>query len=151
MSPFSRTATESLRVRSGHAAVFSFPPISSVPAPSVTWQSGDNAYLYGKKYAYPGDNSLIILSAGWEDAKKYRSVETRLSSAGGLAEYKKEGGKRGQCTPALQNSNIRLRRLVGCKIFRNSFCKPTRRVKNKTCELAAAGVLCVCPMGPLEC
>ena len=39
MTTFSPPDTTSLRVKTGHAAVFSIPNIASEPAPSVTWQS----------------------------------------------------------------------------------------------------------------
>ena len=39
MTTFSEMASESLEVKAGHAAIFSFPAIASEPAPSVTWQS----------------------------------------------------------------------------------------------------------------
>ncbi len=39
MTTFSEMASESLEVKAGHAAIFSFPTIASQPAPSVTWQS----------------------------------------------------------------------------------------------------------------
>jgi hypothetical protein len=39
MTTFSEMGSESLEVKAGHAAIFSFPTIASEPAPSVTWQS----------------------------------------------------------------------------------------------------------------
>ena len=76
MSSFPAASLEptSLAVKSGHAAIFEFPAISSVPAPAVTWQADDNKLLYGTKFAVTSDNRLVILSVDSEDEKKYRFV-----------------------------------------------------------------------------
>ncbi len=73
MSAFSAGPMEPLRIRSGHAAIFELPAISSEPAPSVTWQAEDNALLYGTKYAVTQDNRLVVLAVEAADAKRYRS------------------------------------------------------------------------------
>jgi hypothetical protein len=44
MTTFSEMGSESLEVKAGHAAIFSFPSIASEPAPSVTWQSEVGSY-----------------------------------------------------------------------------------------------------------
>lgn len=73
MSSFPASFAETdLRVESGHAAIFEFPALSSVPAPAVTWQADDNKLLYGTKYAVTSDNRLVILSVDSADEKKYR-------------------------------------------------------------------------------
>lgn len=73
MSPFPASLpSEELRVPSGHAAVFEFPDISSVPKPSVSWQSDDLSLLYGTKYAVTSDKRLVILSVDSADEKRYR-------------------------------------------------------------------------------
>ena len=72
MTSFSEDGPKSINVRSGHAAVFPFPNISSEPQPSVTWQREDNALLYGTKYSTTADNRLIILNVDESDNKKYR-------------------------------------------------------------------------------
>ena len=72
MSPFGEQPVSQLTVKSGHAAVFEFPAISSEPAPSVSWQSEDLALLYGTKYATTRDNKLVILSVDKTDQKQYR-------------------------------------------------------------------------------
>ena len=61
-----------VRVKTGHAAVFRFPNITSVPGPSVQWQSDDNTLLYGIKYAATADNSLVILDVDQGDQRQYR-------------------------------------------------------------------------------
>jgi hypothetical protein len=73
MVPFKQSPPDTLKVKAGHAAVFDFPAIESVPEPAVTWQTEDNALLYGAKYAVTSSNKLVILSADSEDQKKYRS------------------------------------------------------------------------------
>lgn len=60
----------------GHAAVFTFPSITSEPSPSVSWQSEDNSLLYGTKYAVTRDNSLVILDVDKGDEKRYRARAT---------------------------------------------------------------------------
>lgn len=72
MSPFSPDPPRNLRVSAGHAAVFSLPEISSVPAPAVTWQADDNQLLFGTKYHVTTDKRLVILSVDSFDEKKYR-------------------------------------------------------------------------------
>ena len=72
MKPFGQSPPEILKVKAGHAAVFEFPAIQSVPEPSVTWQTEDNSLLYGSKYAVTSGNKLVILSADESDQKKYR-------------------------------------------------------------------------------
>ena len=64
--------TAPVQVQAGHAAVFSFPSITSEPSPSVSWQSEDNSLLYGTKYAVTRDNSLVILDVDKGDEKRYR-------------------------------------------------------------------------------
>ena len=64
--------TGPVRVKAGHAAVFTFPSITSEPSPSVSWQSEDNSLLYGTKYAVTRDNSLVILDVDKGDEKRYR-------------------------------------------------------------------------------
>ena len=61
-----------VKVRQGHAAVFTFPNITSEPSPSVSWQSEDNSLLYGTKYAVTRDNNLVILNVDETDVKRYR-------------------------------------------------------------------------------
>jgi len=65
-----------VKVRQGHAAVFTFPNITSEPSPSVSWQSDDNTLLYGTKYAVTADNSLVILDVDANDVKRYRARAT---------------------------------------------------------------------------
>ena len=72
MTSFPENSGGTIRVKMGHAAEFTFPSISSEPAPSVTWQSDDNTLLYGTKYATTADNKLIILNVDENDAKRYR-------------------------------------------------------------------------------
>ena len=72
MSAFTPTPTSPLRVAAGRAAVFAFPPISSVPLPAVTWQADDGSGLHGQKYETTTDNRLVILSVDSGDSKKYR-------------------------------------------------------------------------------
>ena len=72
MKPFGQSPPEILKVKAGHAAVFEFPAIQSVPEPAVTWQTEDNSLLYGSKYAVTSGNKLVILSADESDQKKYR-------------------------------------------------------------------------------
>ena len=72
MSAFTPTPTSPLRVAAGRAAVFDFPPISSVPLPAVTWQADDGSGLHGQKYETTTDNRLVILSVDSGDSKKYR-------------------------------------------------------------------------------
>ena len=72
MLPFKQSPPEPLRVKAGHAAVFDFPEIESVPEPAVTWQREDNALLYGAKYAVTSNNKLVILSADSSNREKYR-------------------------------------------------------------------------------
>ena len=76
MTTFSPPDTTSLRVKTGHAAVFSIPNIASEPAPSVTWQSDDNTLLYGNKYATTADSRLVILNVEEGDVKQYRARAT---------------------------------------------------------------------------
>eukprot|EP00090_Calanus_glacialis_P041134 TRINITY_DN7227_c0_g1_i2.p1 TRINITY_DN7227_c0_g1~~TRINITY_DN7227_c0_g1_i2.p1 ORF type:complete len:2186 (-),score=220.82 TRINITY_DN7227_c0_g1_i2:579-7136(-) len=76
MTSFPENSGGTVRVKMGHAAVFTFPSISSEPAPSVTWQSDDNTLLYGTKYATTADNKLIILNVDETDAKRYRARAT---------------------------------------------------------------------------
>merc|ERR550532_1899735 len=45
MTSFPDNSGGRLKVKLGHAAVFSFPNITSEPSPSVSWQSDDNALL----------------------------------------------------------------------------------------------------------
>lgn len=72
MSEFNPSSIRDLSVDSGHAAIFPFPPIASVPSPAVTWQAEDNTVLYGDKYAVTKDNRLVILSVDVMDEKRYR-------------------------------------------------------------------------------
>lgn len=76
MTQFISPLDTSLRVRLGHAAIFSFPNISSEPIPSVTWQSDDNTLLYGTKYATTADSRLVILNVDKGDEKRYRARAT---------------------------------------------------------------------------
>ncbi len=76
MSPFEDNASNKIIAKSGHAAIFSFPAISSEPAPSVSWQSDDHSLLYGTKYAVTSDNRLVILSVDSSDEKMYRARAT---------------------------------------------------------------------------
>jgi hypothetical protein len=76
MTEFAPLAASTLRVRTGHAAVFQFPNISSEPGPSVTWQSDDNTLLYGTKYATTADSRLVILDVNPGDVKRYRARAT---------------------------------------------------------------------------
>lgn len=84
MTSFSEQPDPQLTVKSGHAAIFEFPAISSEPEPSVSWQSDDLALLYGTKYATTRENKLIILNVDDSDQKQYRcstirSIFIRLS------------------------------------------------------------------------
>ena len=72
MSSFKATPPQKLRVKAGHSAIFELPEIDSVPTPSVTWQTEDNALLYGTKFAVTSDNRQIILSVDSSDQKRYR-------------------------------------------------------------------------------
>ena len=72
MSSFKSTPPQKLRVKAGHSVIFELPPVESVPTPSVTWQTEDNALLYGTKYAVTSDNRQIILSVDSSDQKRYR-------------------------------------------------------------------------------
>ena len=72
MSPYEAASTDDLKVKAGHSAIFQFPKIDSIPAPSVSWQADDNTLLYGTKYAVTSDNRLVILSADKSDEKSYR-------------------------------------------------------------------------------
>ena len=73
MSAFEESiGLDSLRVQVGHAAVFPFPPLPSVPPPAVSWQSEDNTQLYGDKFAVTKDNALVVLSVDKDDEKRYR-------------------------------------------------------------------------------
>jgi hypothetical protein len=72
MSAFTPTPTSPLRVMSGRAAIFDFPPISSVPSPAVSWQADDGSALHGQKYEVTIDHRLVILSVESGDGKKYR-------------------------------------------------------------------------------
>ena len=71
--------TAPVQVQAGHAAVFSFPSITSEPSPSVSWQSEDNSLLYGTKYAVTRDNSLVILDVDKGDEKRYRLVQSCIT------------------------------------------------------------------------
>lgn len=72
MSSFKATPPQKIRVKAGHHVIFELPPVESVPTPSVTWQTEDNALLYGTKYAVTSDNKQIILSVDSSDQKRYR-------------------------------------------------------------------------------
>ena len=72
MSAFTPTPTPPLRIAAGRAAIFDFPPISSVPLPAVTWQADDGSGLHGRKFETTTDNRLVILSVDSGDSKKYR-------------------------------------------------------------------------------
>ena len=72
MSSFKATPPQRIRVKAGHSVVFKLPAIESVPPPSVTWQTQDNALLYGTKYAVTSDKRQIILSVDSSDQKGYR-------------------------------------------------------------------------------
>ena len=72
MSSFKATPPQKIRVKAGHHVIFELPPVESVPCPSVTWQTEDNALLYGTKYAVTSDNKQIILSVDSSDQKRYR-------------------------------------------------------------------------------
>ena len=72
MSTFKATPPQKVRVKAGHSIIFELPPVDSVPTPSVTWQTEDNALLYGTKYAVTSDNRQIILSVDSSDQKRYR-------------------------------------------------------------------------------
>ena len=96
MSAFTPTPTSPLRVAAGRAAVFDFPPISSVPLPAVTWQADDGSGLHGQKYETTTDNRLVILSVDSGDNKKYRYGQygsllpsTRADSATGVRNQKR--------------------------------------------------------------
>ena len=78
MTSFSEQPDPQLTVKSGHAAIFEFPAISSEPEPSVSWQSDDLALLYGTKYATTRENKLIILSVDDSDQKQYRCNKIRI-------------------------------------------------------------------------
>ena len=72
MSSFKATPPQKIRVKAGHHVIFELPPVESVPTPSVTWQTEDNALLYGTKYAVTSNNKQIILSVDSSDQKRYR-------------------------------------------------------------------------------
>ena len=72
MTSFPENSGGRVKVKLGHAAVFEFPNITSDPSPSVSWQSDDNALLYGNQYAVTRDNSLVILNVDGTDVKRYR-------------------------------------------------------------------------------
>ena len=72
MSSFQDDQPKVTRVKSGHAAIFRLPTISSVPLPSVTWQREDNRLLYGAKYALTDELSQIILNVNSSDQARYR-------------------------------------------------------------------------------
>ena len=69
MTAFAEQMEPTMTVKSGHAAIFNFPAISSEPSPSVSWQSDDLSLLYGTKYATTSDNRLVILSVDKSDQK----------------------------------------------------------------------------------
>ncbi|XP_037919149.1 protein sidekick isoform X4 [Hermetia illucens] len=80
MGVFENVTESRLSVQSGHPAIFTLPPIESVPSPSVVWQDERGALNYDIKYAYTKRNELIILSAEEADQKAYRAraINTQL-------------------------------------------------------------------------
>lgn len=80
MGVFEDLTERHISAQSGHPAILDLPPICSVPAPSVTWQSEEGPLSYDIKYAETTKNQLIILSADESDQKAYRAraINTQL-------------------------------------------------------------------------
>ncbi|CAB4061873.1 SDK [Lepeophtheirus salmonis] len=76
MTPFDPAPNPDLQVKAGHAAIFKFPVLASVPEPSVIWQTDDGTQLYGVKYAMTSENDLVILSVDSSDSRRYRTRAT---------------------------------------------------------------------------
>lgn len=73
MGIFEDMTEQRVSVQVGQPAVLNLPPIESVPALSVQWQTGEGELNYDIKYAQTADNQLIILNTEMDDMKAYRA------------------------------------------------------------------------------
>lgn len=73
MGIFEDMTEQRVSVQVGQPAVLNLPPIDSVPALSVQWQTEEGELNYDIKYAETSDNQLIILNTEIDDKKAYRA------------------------------------------------------------------------------
>lgn len=73
MGIFEDMTEQRVSVQVGQPAVLNLPPIESVPALSVQWQTEEGELNYDIKYAETEDNQLIILNTEQVDKKAYRA------------------------------------------------------------------------------
>lgn len=73
MGTFEDMTEQRVSVQVGQPAVLNLPPIDSVPALSVQWQTEESELNYDIKYAVTAENQLIILNADLNDKKAYRA------------------------------------------------------------------------------